>query len=451
METLDTKDLWENVLNQVELSISGANFNTWFRDSALIKIDDHIAYVGVPSQFFKDWYKKKFHNLLLKTFRGISTDIRNVEYMVVRDERRRNARKKQAKINVSNDSLPLDEYYINKSDNLNPRYLFDNFVVGSFNELAHAAAKAVIEKPGIVYNPLYIYGEAGIGKTHLIQAVGNQFKKLYPNRKVYYMATEKFIHEYQSSVAAGTANRFKSKYRNYDLLIMDDMQFIAGKEKTQEEMLHLFNYMHDNNKQIVFSSDKNPNFIPDLADRLKTRFSMGMMINISEPDTDSRMMILRKKAAINGIMLPEEVIDYIASNAHGSIRELEGVLNSIICQKQLKDKVPGLNEVKQIVKNVTKPQKTVSVKSVVEKISNFFNIEPSSVYEKNRKREVVRPRQISMYILREDFGYSYPAIGDKLGGRDHTTVIHSYEKIKTDLENDPTLAEDIAQIRSMLE
>lgn len=449
IEQIDTKELWEQILTQVELSISSANFNTWFKDSGIVKIDDGVVYIGVPSQFFKDWYLKKFHTLLLKIVRGLEYDIRNIEYVIVRDEKRRHADRSFKAKNPTGE-LPLDQYYIDKKDNLNPRYTFDSFVVGSFNELAYAAAQAVVKRPGIAYNPLFIYGDTGRGKTHLIQSIGNQYKKQYPNRKVFYLASEKFAHEYQTSVMNQTANRFKEKYRQYDLLIMDDVQFLANTDKTQEELFHLFNALYDNNKQIVFSSDKNPNYIPNIADRLKTRFSMGMIVDIGQPDIDSRVSILRTKAAQNGIILSEDVITFIAQHAQGSIRELEGILNSILCQAQLKGETPTLNDVKHILKTVSKPQKSISVKNVVSKIAEFYGIDEESIYEKTRRREVVRPRQVIMYILREDFSVSYPTIGNKLGGRDHTTVIHSCEKIKRELEHDTVLGEEIDQVRSLL-
>ena len=447
---IDTRELWEKILAQVELSISSANFNTWFKDSGIVRIDDSVVYIGVPSQFFKDWYIKKFHKLILQIVLGVSENLRNVEYIIVRDEKRRHADKSYKTKNATGE-LPLEQYYINKSDNLNPRYTFDSFVVGSFNELAYAASQAAVKRPGITYNPLFIYGDTGRGKTHLIQAVGNEYKRLYPNRKVFYLASEKFVHEFQSSVANGTAKRFREKYRQYDLLIMDDIQFMAKMEKTQEELFHLFNYLHDNNKQIVFSSDKNPNHIPELANRLQTRFSMGMIVDIGEPDTDSRISILRKKATVHGIVLPQETIEFIATTAKGSIRELEGILNSIVCHSQLKGEIPNLTEIKNILKTISKPQRSISVKNIVSKIAEFYGIDEESIYEKTRRREIVRPRQVIMYILREDFSVSYPTIGSKMGGRDHTTVIHSYEKVKKDLKTDDTLAQDLNQIRILLQ
>ena len=449
MDKGNPKELWEYVLTQVELSISPANFNTWFQNSFIVKIDeDGVIHIGVPSQFFKDWYLKKFHTLLLKIVRDISYEFRNIEYAIVKDEHRKTLKEhKNARGALE---LPLEEFYINKSDNLNPRYTFDTFIIGSFNNLAYSAAQAALSRPGITYNPLFVYGDTGRGKTHLIQAIGNQFKKQYPGRKVFYLTSEKFAIDYTDSVQAGTANRFKDKYRQYDLLIMDDVQFLSKKDKTQEELFHLFNALHDTNKQIIFSSDRSPASIPDIAERLKGRLASGMAVDIGEPDPESRMAIVQKKAASHGIMLSDEVIEYVATTLSGSIRELEGMVNSLICHAQIKGSAPDIAEVRLSLRSFTRPQKTISVKNIVEKVAEFYGIDEESIYEKTRRREVVRPRQIIMYLLREDFNISYPTIGTKLGGRDHTTVIHSCEKIKHEVVVDSELAKEIQNIRTLL-
>jgi len=435
------------MLTQVELSVSPANFNTWFRDSSIVKVEDGIVYVGVPSQFFRDWYLRKFHTLLLKIVRTVSYEYRNIEYMIVKDDRRK---PKEIKASREENRLPLDEFYINKSDNLNPRYTFDTFVIGAFNELAYKAADAAINRPGITYNPLFLYGDTGRGKTHLIQAIGNQYKKLYPNRKVFYLTSEKFGVDYTDSIGSGTANRFKEKYRQYDLLIMDDIQFLSKKEKMQEELFHLFNALYDNNKQIIFSSDRSPASIPDIAERLRGRLSSGMTIDIAEPDTESRIAIVRKKVGLHGITLGEDVIEYIATSVPGSIRELEGVINSVVCHAQVKGAPPDLAEIRQSLRSFSRPAKTVSIKNVVSKVAEYYGIDEESIYEKTRRKEIVRPRQVIMYILREDFNVSYPAIGTKLGGRDHTTVIHSCEKIKREVIDDAVLAKEIQNVRGLL-
>ena len=295
--------------------------------------------------------------------------------------------------------LPLADFYINKEDNLNPRYTFENFVVGPFNELAHAAAQAVIKKPGQAYNPLFVYGDTGRGKTHLIQAVGNSLKNNGTGKKIFYVTSEKFTTDYINLVQDNKGNMFKEKYRKYDVLIMDDIQFLSNKEKTQEELFHLFNSMYDNNKQIIFSSDKHPNYIPNLEDRLKSRFSAGMIVDIPAPDYESRVAILKAKAQTNNFLVAQEVLEYLASSVEGNIRELEGILNSIVCQTQLKGKDLSLGDIKNLVKNNLKPKKNVSVKEIIKLIADFYNIEEENIYEKTRKKEIVRPRQLIMYIL----------------------------------------------------
>jgi chromosomal replication initiator protein len=447
MNRSDPHELWEYMLTQVELSISPANFNTWFKNSQIMKIEEGVVTIGVPSMFFRDWYIKKFNPILLKILRGISYEYRNIEYQVVKDMARK---VKEAKRPVPTPELPLNDFYINKSDNLNPRYTFDSFVVGSFNEIAYTAAQAALNRPGITYNPLFIYGETGRGKTHLVQAIGNQYKKLYPSRKVFYLTSDRFGNEYTDSLQNGSVNRFKEKYRNFDLLIFDDVQFFSRKDKMQEELFHLFNSLYDANKQILFSSDRAPVAIPDIADRLRGRFGSGMIVDIGEPDVESRKAIIMKKLAVNGVYLSDESIDYVATAVQGSIRELEGVLNSLVCHAQMKGTAPDLAEVRQALRSFSRPNKTVSIKHVVSKVADFYGIEEDSIYEKTRRREVVRPRQVIMYILREDFGVSYPNIGNKLGGRDHTTVIHSCEKIKKEIIEDLELAKEIQDIRTLL-
>lgn len=447
---IDTKQLWENVLVNIELTISKANFATWFKDTYILKVEEGTVHLSVPNEFAKDWLATKYHRDILNALRSFADHIRGLEYVVKKDFRRRDEGERPVQTIHGSGELPLNDYYINKSDNLNPRYTFDTFVVGPYNELAHAASRAVVEKPGIAYNPLFIYGKTGYGKTHLMQAVGNQMKKLYPSKKIYYVTSEKFAVDYINAVQNTKVNAFKEKYRQYDVLIMDDIQFLSGKDKTQEELFHLFNALYDNNKQIIFSSDKAPVHIPDIEDRLKSRFSAGMIVDVPEPDHESRMAILRAKALQNNFSLEEEIIEFLSKNIEGSIRDLEGVLNSIIIQAQLKGKIPSILEIKNLIKDNARPKKSISVKDVIKKVSEFYDIDEASIYEKTRRKEVVKPRQLIMYILREDFRVSYPTIGQKLGGRDHTTVIHSCDKVRNDLKTDTVLAQDLSQIRMLL-
>ncbi|MSR71613.1 MAG: chromosomal replication initiator protein DnaA [Candidatus Taylorbacteria bacterium] len=445
----DLHKLWDSILVEIELTVSKANFSTWFKDTHILKRDEGAIYLSVPNAFVKDWLLKKYHAPILKSLRTFDVSIRSLEYIITKDDSRRKEsdRERTAPQNW-NSELPLADYYINKDDNLNPKYTFESFVVGPFNELAHAAAQAIIKKPS-VYNPLFIYGDTGHGKTHLIQAIGNHMKGAHSQKKVFYMTSEKFAVDCTNSIQAGKMNNFKEKYRKYDTLIMDDIQFLSNKEKIQEELFHLFNSLHENNKQIVFSSDKHPNYIPNLEERLKSRFAAGMIVDIPTPDLESRVAILKSKSTEHNCPLSSEIIDYLAQTVDGNIRELEGVLNTIICQSQVKGKELSLNEIKNLIKNTAKPKKVVAVKDIVKTVADFYNIEEESIYDKTRKKEVVKPRQLIMYILREDFNISYPSIGEKLGGRDHTTVIHSCGKIKEELKVNNLLAQEISQLRSM--
>jgi chromosomal replication initiator protein len=307
-----------------------------------------------------------------------------------------------------------------------------------------------LERPGTRYNPFFVYGQTGHGKTHLIQALGNEVKRRFPDKKVYYVTSERFSQELVNAIQTNSVGSFKEKYKKYDVLIMDDVQFLSNKEKTQEELFHVFNDIYEKNGQVIFSSDRHPNYIQSIADRLKSRFNAGMTVDIPSPDPESRMAIVKSKAAENAIVLPEDIISYLASVIDGNIRELEGALNSILAQIQFKKRDLTLNEVKEIVKNNIRPKKMVAVKDVVKIVAGFYSLDEDSIYKKSRKKEVVKPRQIIMYLLREDFALPYPTIGQKLGGRDHTTVIHSYEKVKEDIKTDHQLEQELAQLRGML-
>ena len=442
-----TKELWENALVELELTISKPNFNTWFKDTHIVRVEDGTVYLGVPSQFARDWLSTKFHKDILRSLRGLSESVRTVEYTISRGAKKTGDEPRHIPTTLS--ELPLES--IHSKTNLNPRFTFNTLIVGAFNELAHAAAQAVIRKPGIAYNPLLIYGPTGLGKTHLIQAIGNHFRAHAPERKVQYVTSEKFAMDYVSALQAGKVQGFKEKYRQYDLLIMDDVQFLAKMEKIKEEFFHLFNYLHDGNKQLVFTSDQHPNVIQNLEDRLKSRFNAGMIISVTPPDHESRLAIVRSKAATHNVYIPDEVLEHLAATVEGNVRELEGALNLLLIQVEVRSEPLTINDVKMLLRGTGgTTKKLVSVQEVVRIIANFYNIEEGSIYEKTRRKEVVRPRQVSMYLLREDFKISFPTIGEKLGGRDHTTVIHSCEKIKGDITTDSVLAQEINQIRLML-
>ena len=432
----------------MEANLSRANFSTWFRNTYIVKQDDGVITIAVPNEFVKEWLSTKFHKMILKSLRELSDGVRAIEYTIHKGERK-NVPEEQKLSSCNVDELPLADLYIDKQSNLNPKYTFDSFIVGSFNNLAHAASQAIINKPGFTYNPFFVYGGTGVGKTHLIQAIGNHLKKNY-NKNVIYLTSEKFLVEYISSLQNDTSNIFKEKYSSYDVLIMDDIQFLSNKEKTQEELFHVFNTLYEGNKQIVFSSDMHPNFIPGFEARLKSRFNAGMIVDIGQPEFEARASIFNKKAEEKGLQFDKAVIEYLALTVEGNIRELEGVLNTVTCHTQLKHNIITLDDIKTIVRGVNKPKNIVSFKDVIKIVAGFYNIEEKDIYEKTRRKEVVKPRQIVMYLLREDYNASYPLIGKKIGGRDHTTVMHSYEKMRSDLSIDDILRNEVDQIRALL-
>ncbi len=441
----DLLQLWDACLEDVKNQVTPANFTTWFKNTGISKEEDSIIFITVPNEFVKEWMISKYQKMILKTIVDRLDHIRGVEFTIGSITTPQAA--PIPKIDTTKQELPMQQLYINRDDNLNPRYTFDTFIVGPFNELAYAAAQAVVKNPQHAYNPLFFYSASGLGKTHLIQAVGNEIKRAFPDKKVFYTTAEKFMNDYTTSVQTNRSNNFREKYRKFDVLIIDDIQFVSGKEGTQTELFHLFNTLYEQGKNIIFSSDKHPNHIIGLEDRLKTRFNAGMTIDIQEPELESRLAIVKEKSAHLIHPLSEDVLLYIAGAITGSIRELEGVLNIISMHSELKQKPITLTEVKSLIKNNVKTKKVVSIDTVVKRISEYYNLDERVIYEKTRRKEIVKARQVIMFMLREDFNESYPSIGAKLGGKDHTTVIHSYEKIKEELKNDPHLMKELEDIR----
>ncbi len=445
----DFTQIWQTALIEIKTVVSPANYSTWLTTTRIVREEEGVIYLGVPNEFTREWLAKKCHNSILRILRQINEHVRALEYVIVKDGDQKDASQKKVSMSPTI-AMPLQDFYVNKEDNLNPRYTFDSFVVGPYNELAHAASQSVIKNPGQTYNPLFIYGSTGRGKTHLIQAIGNKIKQVHPNKKIFYLTSERFGSDLLNSFQENKTQAFKEKYRKYDIVIMDDVQFFSGKEKFQEELFHLFNTFHDTGRQLIFSSDRHPNVIPGLEDRIRGRFSVGMIVDIPAPDQESRTAIVRTKCRMNNIALADEVVEFLASEIEDNVREIEGIVNVIACQMQLKNRELNLNEIKHLLKNSAKPKKNISVKDVVKIVSDFYNIEEESIYNKTRRKEVVKPRQVAMYLLREDFSISFPSIGEKMGGRDHTTVIHSYEKIKEDIKNNTLLLQEIGQLRTML-
>lgn len=443
----EIKDFWNECLLEIEAQITRANFSTWFRNTTGLREDNNILYIGVPNEFVKEWMLTKYYKTILKIVVDKKNYIRAIEFLISKTGEKNEVFKPFSLPQQEKQALPFNDVFINKDDNLNPKYTFQNFIVGSFNELAYAAAQGVVKRPGAAYNPLFIYGSSGLGKTHLIQAIGNEIKKQNPEKKILYTSLQKFSDDYIQSLQTNKSAQYKDKYRRYDVLIMDDIQFLSGKEKTQDELFHLFNSLYEQNKNIIFSSDKHPNHILGIEDRLKTRFNAGMTIDIQEPDYESRIALIKEKSSQNNIILSDESVHLIATSIIGSIRELEGVITTISCHSEVRKKELSVEEIKLLIKNNIKPKKQVSIDTVVKVISNYYNVDDKTIYESTRRKEVVKARQMIMYVLREDFNESYPTIGSKLGGKDHTTVIHSYEKIKKEVGANPLIMRELEEIR----
>ncbi len=449
----EKNDIWEKALAEIELSISRPNFLTWFQNTGIADQNGDIITLSVPNNFAKEWLSNKYHKIIIKALRSLVPNVRNVEYTIssLPAHEKELHRFKPAMKPISGDpQLEFEEIYIDKKANLNPRYIFDNFIVGSFNELARAAALAVTKNPGLTYNPFLIYGGTGLGKTHLLHAIGNQVKQERPQAQIQYLTSEKFANEYVAAMQNNTIPSFKEKYRQHDLLIIDDIQFFSGKPKIQEEFFYLFNSLYEANKQIIFSSDRPPKVIPELEDRLRSRFEGGMITDIAPPEYEARVAILKAKAAQKEVSLSEDVLDFIAKNIQSNIRELEGALQSIIAQSKLLNKAISIQEAKEILQRNIKSRKKTTIVHLIKTVADYYSISEKDIFRQTRKKQIVFPRQIAMYLLREDFNSSYPYIGEKFGGKDHTTVIHAYEKIKEDIKNNEKLCEDIKQIRSVL-
>ena len=449
---MTNRELWQSVLAQVQFHISKANFATWFQNTGIISKKDETVLVSVPNAFSEEWLSNKYNKLILKILHSIDTEIKGVRYEV----------KPQAlkisnfKNDIENEKLEIDQlkfekFKTNKETNLNPRYTFDNFVIGSFNELAQAAAWAVSKTPGLTYNPLFIYGGVGLGKTHLLQATGNKIADNFKKKKVKYISSEKFISSIVTSIRNRNIEALKEDLSSIDVLIIDDIQFLAGKEKTQEEFFHLFNSLYEKNKQIILSSDRPPNAIPSLEERLRSRFEGGMIADIGIPDYETRLVILKTKLQEQKVELLEETLDYIASNIKKNIRELEGALNRLLIYYKINNNPPNLEITKKLLKNfVFSPFNITNYKKIIETVAKFYNLEENNLFDPTRRREIVRPRQIAMFLLRNELKYSFPAIARKFGDKDHTTVIYAYKKITEEKKENDKLTEEISLIKQRI-
>ena len=440
------EELWQAVLAQIQLNISQANFSTWFKDTGIVSYKEGQIMVSVPNSFAKEWLENKYGKTIFKILYNLDKEIKEVKYDVGKTTLKTLKRVPAALAGIG--QLEFEEFKIDKETNLNPKYGFENFVVGPFNELAHAAGIAITKKPGLVYNPLFIYGGVGVGKTHLIQAIGNEVVKNFSQKRISYIPAEKFTAGVVSSIQNHSMENFKTKYRAIDVLILDDVQFLAGKEKTQEEFFHTFNTLYENNSQIILSSDRPPKAIPSLAERLRSRFEGGMIGDIGFPDYETRLAILKTKSREKGVDFPEEVLDYVASNIQKNIRELEGALNRLIACQKINNQPSTLDIAKSLLKTLfLSPNKIATPKKIIQVVADFYDLKEKEIISSSRKKEVVRPRQIAMFLLREELKSSYPFIGRKFGGKDHTTAIHACGKISKEVEVSESLADEINLIK----
>ena len=443
------EELWQAVLAQIQLNISQANFATWFKNTEIVSFKEGGVIIAVPNSFAKEWLENKYGKTIFKILYNLDKEIKEVNYSVGRSELKV-IRRPQVSF-PSAGQLEFEEFKINKETNLNPRYTFDNFIIGPFNELAHAAAWAAAKKPGLVYNPLFIYGGVGLGKTHLLQALGNAVIKNFSQKKVRYIPAERFTAGVVSSIKNHDMEDFKIKYRAIDVLILDDVQFLAGKEKTQEEFFHTFNTLYEDNKQIILSSDRPPKAIPALAERLRSRFEGGMIGDIGYPDYETRVAILKVKSQERGVSFSEEILDYIASNIQRNIRELEGALNRVVAYQKINNQNPTLEITKSLLRSLfLSPNKVANPRKIIQTVAEFYDLKEREILSNSRKKEIVKPRQVAMFLLREVLKGSYPFIGRKFGGKDHTTAIHSCEKIQKELENDEGLSNEVELIKQRI-
>lgn len=457
---MENKELWKSALGEIELQISRPNFLTWMKNSELLAKNEKegIAFVGLPNNFAKEWVKNRYHKIILGSLRNLDTSIKHVNYTVLNQAATfiKTAKIKplspQASLVEERTQIPLAELKVDPVSNLNPRYTLELFVVGSSNELAHAAILAVIKDVGTKYNPLFIYGGTGVGKTHLIQSAGNAIQKEYAGKiKVLYTTSEKFVNDVVWSVKNKRMEDMKRKYRNVDVLIVDDIQFIGGKPATEMEFFHTFNALHENNKQIIISSDRPPAAIATLEERLRSRFQASMVADIQYPEYEMRLAILKTKTQEKGWTIPEKTLEHIASKVQRSIRELEGVLNKIVFYQQYKRADIDMKKLDEMITETSQiSAKNISAGDVIRTVADFFEVPVSDLTERSRKQEIVEPRQIAMFLLRDMLKLSYPHIGEKLGKRDHTTAIHAYEKIAKETNQNPGLNQKIMLIKERL-
>ena len=448
-------NLWEQALNIIKGEISEISFNTWIKSCTPISISDNILKLSVPNEFTKGILDTRYKDLLIQALKIVTSRKFKIEFYLESDleeEKENDEKQKEEKKENTNDvdgSIVVSD---EMSATLNPKYTFQSFVIGNSNRFAHAASLAVAESPAKAYNPLFIYGGVGLGKTHLMHAIGHYILQENPKAKVVYVSSEKFTNELINAIKDDKNEEFRNKYRKVDVLLIDDIQFIAGKERTQEEFFHTFNALHEEDKQIILSSDRPPKEIPTLEDRLRSRFEWGLIADIQPPDFETRMAILKKKADVEGLNVPNEVMVYIATKIKSNIRELEGALIRIIAYSSLTNRDVSVDLASEALKDIisNKESAPVTVKTIQESVANYYNLRIEDLKSQRRTRNIAYPRQIAMYLSRKLTDMSLPKIGEEFGGRDHTTVIHAYEKISENLKTDEGLQSMINDITKKL-
>jgi chromosomal replication initiator protein len=453
--------LWQAVLGEIELSISRGNFVTWFKNTELVRNKDDIVVVGVPNIFVKNQLERKFNDLVVEVLAKNGVKPERVEYKIHTGIAPQ-ARATETYEPKQTSGLQLETaaarpkpaiYNVTHSyrQGLNQRYTFENFVVGAGNELAYAACQSIASHPGTKYNPLFIYGGVGIGKTHLIQAVGNTVSANKPGARIVYASTEQFVQEFVDSLRIKkNTSDFASFYRNADVLIVDDVQFLAGKERVQEEFFHTFNTLYQANKQIIMSSDKPPKDIPTLEDRLRSRFAWGMTIDMQTPDFETRCAILQTKAGSMELELPRDVVEFLATRVQNNIRELEGALNQLIAFCEMRGVDPDIQIVTTMFEGAKGRPKHISARNIIERTAKHFHISIDDILGPKRDKDIVVPRQIAMYMLRSELHLSFPKIAHELGRKDHTTAIHSIEKIQREMTYDGLIRQNVNELKERM-
>lgn len=470
---MTNEELWKAVLGEIELSISKANFVTWFRNTGIISCGDGKVVVSVPSIFAREWLENKYNHYILSAIQRHRNDVREVSCVVesaaanapassprpIDVVRPAGAPTVPAPIQPERASLPQGSaspprpaaLLAQRSTSLNPRYTFESFIVGEGNELARAACYAVSQNLGELYNPLFIYGGVGLGKTHLLQAIGNEVVLRSPEKVIKYIHSERFTNELIEAIRHQTMNAFKEAYQKVDVLLIDDVQFLSGREKTQNELFHIFNTLYQINKQIVFTSDRPPQSIPTIEDRLRSRFLGGMMADVSRPNLETRLAILSLKMADKAVQLDLESLRFIAENITTNIRELEGALNRVVASCEFHRTPPSLAFTKKVLGPiVVETRQTVTPETVARTVAEFYHVDPAELMKKTRKKEISHPRQVSMYLIRTELKLPLSAIGRFFGGRDHTTTMHACSKVEKEMEKDERFKEEVSSLKEKM-